>query len=168
MRKIVFFLAIIVSIHLSNFVFAQGGSSKGSVSSSTKTTTYKSSNELLTTLGVTTAQGMYMTYAAIGTLVDAYSKGAYEKDFAIQMITEYVALTNSVSQQLQKLLTTKSLDAADTKFVKEVLLTYTYLENEANAYKSYMETEEYQYVTKYSENREKAWAKISELLGFKK
>jgi hypothetical protein len=168
MRKIVFFLAIIVSIHLSNFVFAQGGSSKGSVSSSTKTTTYKSSNELLTTLGVTTAQGMYITYAAIGTLADAYSKGAYEKDFAIQMITEYVALTNSVSQQLQKLLTTKSLDAADTKFVKEVLLTYTYLENEANAYKSYMETEEYQYVTKYSENREKAWAKISELLGFKK
>jgi hypothetical protein len=168
MKKIVVFLAIITSINLNNPVLAQGGSSKGSVSNGTKTTTYKGSSELLTTLGVTTAQGMYITYAAIGTLADAYSKGAYEKDFAIQMIGEYIALTNSVNQQLQKLLDAKSLDAADTKFVKDVMLTYTYLENEANAYKSYMETEDYQYVTKYSDNREKAWAKISELLGFKK
>jgi hypothetical protein len=168
MKKTVIFLAIIISINLNNLVFAQGGSSKGSVSNGTKTTTYKSTNELLTTLGVTTAQGMYITYAAIGTLADAYSKGAYEKDFAIQMITEYVALTKSVNQQLQKLLDAKSLDVADTKFVKDVMLTYTYLENEASAYKNYMETEEPEYVTKYSENREKAWAKISELLGFKK
>ncbi|MCU0443294.1 MAG: hypothetical protein MUE85_00150 [Microscillaceae bacterium] len=168
MKKSLILWLFIASFGFIGEILAQGGGTKGSVSGGTKTNTYQSSNELLTTLGVTTAQGMYITYAAIGTLADAYSKGAYEKDFAIQMIGEYVALTNTVHKQLQKLLDSKTLDAADTKFIKDVLLTYGYLESEAGAYKSYMETDDYQYVTKYSENREKAWAKISELLGFKK
>jgi hypothetical protein len=163
MKHIIFtFLAFSILSSCFTPIFAQneGGSSK--------TSTYKgkSNDQLLSTIGTTTAQGLYITYGAIGTLADAYVKGIYEKEMTITMLNEYISLTNAVNNQLKKLLTTKSLTSQeDIKFINGVMEAYRYLEGEATSFKDYIDSNSQSSANAYDENRKKAWAKICELLG---
>lgn len=161
-HNILTLLAFITTLSFFSPILAQneGGSSKN-------TTTYKgkSNDQLLSTIGSTTAQGIYITYFAIGTLADSYTKGVYEKQTTLTILDSYISLTEAVNTQLKKVISTKSLTSQDDiKFVNGVMEAYRYLEAEANGFKSFIETGSQSYAKAYDENRKKAWAKICELL----
>lgn len=123
---------------------------------------------MLESLGVLSAQGIYLTYTSIGTVVDGYSKKAYEKDFASELVQEFVNLSNVAKEQMNKLLGSKAIQGEDIDYLTKLVATYELLIAEGNAFKNYLKTDEEKHIKIYHEKREKAWKNISELLGLNK
>lgn len=156
-----FILIPILLVFLISAAFAQGG---GSSSSSLSNKSNNDSDIILKTLGMSLGQGIYTTYASIGTIADAYAKGTYEDKFAQQMLMEYVQLSKLMSKQLGELSRSGKLNANDKSYVEEIIKTYDYLQYEAQGYHDYISSESSQDLNTYNTNREKAWANISRLL----
>ncbi len=123
---------------------------------------------LLETIGVLSAQGIYLTYTSIGTLADGHSKGTYKNDFAVKLLNEYNTLCRTSMKQLNKLLSSGVLGDPDIKFVSKLIQTYELLIGEANGYKNYILTGQRAHIKVYSEKRRAAWSNISDLLGLNK
>lgn len=131
------------------------------------TTAQAQNNEdlFLESIGAFTAQGMYLTYSAIGSLADSYENEVYDKDKTLRVLGEYLALAKVAREQLTKLLGEATLSANDSKFVTKCLQTYNYLVQEGEALKRYIETGNSTHVDTFHKNRKAAWANIQELLG---
>jgi hypothetical protein len=123
---------------------------------------------LLETIGVLSAQGVSLTYGAIGPVADGYAKKIYTKELTTQLLTEYATLSGTAVKQLEKLAASGVLTGEDVGYVNKLVATYNHLIAEANGYKNYVATGKQEHVKIYSEEREKAWAAISDLLGLKK
>ncbi|TAL34439.1 MAG: hypothetical protein EPN93_12000 [Spirochaetes bacterium] len=123
---------------------------------------------MLETIGTLSAQGVYLTYGAIGSVADGYAKKIYTKELTTQLLTEYATLSGSAAKQLEKLAASGALSAEDVGYVNKLVSTYNHLIAEANGYKNYVSTGKQEHVKVYSDEREKAWAAISDLLGLKK
>ena len=121
---------------------------------------------LLETCGVLSAQGIYVTYSAIGSLADGYASGVYDDEIATQMLDEYILMSESVNEQLNLLIRAGILSSEDIGFVVELNNVYQLLIAEAQAFSDYIKTKDQSYVYVYESNRKKAWNKIASLLGF--
>jgi len=144
-------------------VFAVSAQGSGSSSSLSKKNN-NNSDIVLKTLGMSLGQGVYTTFASIGTIADAYAKGAYEDSFAQQLLKEYIQLSKVMSQQLSELSRSGKLNANDKAYVQDVINTYNYLSYEAQGYHDYIASESSQDLNTYNTNRDKAWQNISRLL----
>ena len=120
---------------------------------------------LLETIGVLSAQGLYLTYTAIGTLADGYNKDLYEEEFMLQILQQYIELTKVAKDQMQSLLSTQTLTGEDIGFVNNIVTTYNLLLAEANAMRNYVLTGTQEHVDEFHKHRNAAWANISDLLG---
>jgi len=127
----------------------------------------KSTGLLLETIGVLSAQSIYLTYSSIGTMADGHANKTYKDDFALQMFSEYSSISTGAIKQLNKLLSSGVLTGQDIKFVSDLIATYELLISESNAYKNYVSTGNKDYLKVYSDKRKLAWKNISELLGLK-
>ncbi len=123
---------------------------------------------LLETIGVLSAQGVYLTYTSIGTLADGHAKGNYKDDFSVKLLNEYNALSRSSIKQLNKLLSSGVLGQTDVTFVAKLIQTFELLTAQSNGYKNYILTQNKAHLKVYSEKRREAWKNIAELLGLNK
>ena len=121
---------------------------------------------LLETCGVLSAQGIYVTYSAIGSLADGYASGVYDDETATQILGEYIIMSESVNEQLNLLIRTGILSSEDVGFVIELNNIYELLIAEAGAFSDFIRTKDESYIYVYDSNRTKAWNKIAELMGF--
>lgn len=120
---------------------------------------------LLETCGVLSAQGIYVTYYAIGSLADGYASGAYDDETATQILNEYIALTQLVNKQLNSLLRSEILSGSDIGAIVDLNNIYELLIAEAGAFSDFIRTKDESYIYVYDSNRTKAWNKIEELMG---
>ena len=121
---------------------------------------------LLETCGVLSAQGIYVTYSAIGSLADGYASDVYDDEMATQILSEYIVMSESVNEQLNLLIKTGILSSEDVGFVIELNNIYELLIAEAGAFSDFIRTKDESYIYVYDSNRTKAWNKIAELMGF--
>ena len=121
---------------------------------------------LLETCGVLSAQGIYLTFTSIGSATDGSATGTYEDDFSVELLSEYVFLSEVAKNQLSAVLTSGILAEEDVSYLASLITGYGYLISEANAYINFIQTGKYQYIEEYNEYRAYAWNLISELLDF--
>ena len=119
---------------------------------------------LLETCGILSVQGIYLTYTSIGGAADGNATGTYEDDFSVELLSEYVVLSEVAKNQLSTVLTSGILNEEDVSFLASLITGYGYLISEANAYINYIQTGKYKYIEKYNEYRTYAWNLMSELL----
>lgn len=122
---------------------------------------------LLETLGATTAQGLFLTHMAIGTLVDGYAAKAYDKEKAIQIMDAYIQISQSTKNGLNKLLTSHPLSDEDTRYLRRIISTYDLLIASAHDVKAFINTGNKSHIEAYTKDRDQAWGQISDLLGLK-
>jgi len=120
---------------------------------------------LLETVGALSAQGLYLTYSAIGSTLDSWSYGAYTDTETVDMILEYVGMCEAVSDQLQVLLDSNIMNSEDITYVSEIIDALAILVDEGDAAVDFIETGEESYLTRFEEKRQAAWDKIAYLLG---
>jgi hypothetical protein len=127
------------------------------------------SNEelLLETVGVLSAQGLYLTYTSIGSLADGHANKTYKKEFTVESLDKFVNLTKVAKEQLDKLLGSGAAKGADIEFINKLIATYDLLIAESNAYKNYCNTGAQEHLKIYDQKRNAAWKNIEELLGLK-
>ena len=134
------------------------------VSINTLSAQNNSINTLLETVGVLSAQGVYVTYTSIGALVDGYAYNVYDEDFTSELLSEYIYLSTGVNEQLNELLRKGDLHSDDIGFVIELNNIYELLISEADAYRKYIMTKDESYLHIYDDSRVRAWNKIALLL----
>lgn len=122
---------------------------------------------LLETIGATSAQGLFLTHMAIGTLADSYAKKAYNKQEALQIVDAYIQITQATKDKLNELLTTQSLSEEDTKGLRKIISIYDTLLASAQDVKAFINTGNKSHADAYTRDRDKAWKQISNLLGIK-
>jgi hypothetical protein len=122
---------------------------------------------LLETVGGLSAQGVYLTYVAIGSLADGYVYKAFNKKTTTSLLGEYIALSVNSQKLLQKLIDQKIVSGTDIQFTKELIATYSLLIQEAGAFSKYVSQEDANQAKIYDEKRKAAWKKISKLLNIK-
>ena len=121
---------------------------------------------LLETVGALSAQGIYLTYSAIGTIADGYAGGTYDADFADPFLTELITLSQNAKDQLTILLTSGILSSEDISYVAHLITGYNYLQSEAEAFSQFINTGDDKYIDEYGKYRVQAWDLISDLFGF--
>ncbi len=119
---------------------------------------------LLETIGVLSAQTLYLTYVSIGTLTDGHANGNYDDEFSKNALKEYQNMAVIAKDQLKKLLNSPAITGEDFIFIDEMASTLEILRAEAEGYASYIETGNVQYVDIYEKKRNEAWDKITKLL----
>ena len=125
----------------------------------------KNSDLLLETVGVLSAQGIYLTYASIGTIADGYVNKTYNSDFGFDMASELIILSQTAKEQLTLLLKSEILSSEDISFVAQLITGYGYLISQAEALIQIIKTDDKKYFNEFENYRLLAWDLISEMLG---
>ena len=120
---------------------------------------------MLETIGAFSAQGLYLTYSAIGTTIDAWSFDTYTDEDAVAMISEYVGMCEAVKDQLEILLDSDVMNNEDYSYVSEVNETFDLLIDQGEAAIDYINTYEDNYLDRFEVKRDAAWDMIAYLLG---
>jgi hypothetical protein len=116
----------------------------------------------LETIGAITAIAVYNTYIAIGAVADGYADEGYKPDYVNTLMEEQVSAMEGLTTQLHDLQTSGFItDPEDDAYIEEFVTVVGYLREEAEGLKKIVEGGGNDL---YEESREKAWAKISELL----
>ena len=134
------------------------------VSINTLSAQNNSINTLLETVGVLSAQGVYVTYTSIGALVDGYAYNVYDDDFTIEILSQYVVVSEAVNNQFNELLRKGDLHGDDIGLIIELNNIYELLISEADALRNFVMTKDKSYLHIYDNSRERAWNKIALLL----
>lgn len=119
------------------------------------------------TIGVLSAQGIFLTYVSIGTIADGYAAGTYDYATASDLLSSASNISRICRTQLESLSKAKSLQGDDIKYVYGLIEVYDLLIAQSDAYATYMETEKDEHREAYSVSRDKAWEKIAILLDIK-
>ncbi|MCZ8154668.1 MAG: hypothetical protein O9264_01005 [Leptospira sp.] len=122
---------------------------------------------LLETLGTVSAQGLYLTYMAIGSLADGFVSQAYDKDTTKTIMESYVGLASICKNQLAKLIREGGLSPDDRQILKEIEGTYEYLIKQGESILRFIETSETDELTHFETNRKEAGKRIDKLLNLK-
>lgn len=120
---------------------------------------------LLESIGVFSAQSVYLTYIAVGVMADAYGNKMYEKEFVQNSLSTYANLSSAAMGQLDKLASSGALTADDKNFVRSLKETYGLLGSEIKGYLAYMDSNSDSDFNLYDNSRVKAWENIKKLLG---
>ncbi len=129
-----------------------------------KVETSNASNVLLESLGTVAAQGLYLTYMAIGSLSDGFVAQSYDKETTKSIMTSYVNLTTVCKNQLSKLLKEGELSTEDKQIVKSMETTYGFLILQGQAILDFIETGDQRHLETFESNRKEAGRRIEKLL----
>lgn len=122
----------------------------------------------LETIGSLSAQGILITYLAVGVLGDGYEKNVYEKEFLLTLLTQIINVTEAIKKQMNKLQSSGMAPGeSNIKYLYELSETYDLLMEQSLAFKSYVTTGNPEHVTVFHEKRTAAWKKIANLLDIK-
>ena len=138
------------------------------VNATARGTSARQKTVLLKTIGVLSAQSVYLTYTSIGSCADGHAKGNYKDDFAARLLKEYNVFNKASIKQLNSLLSSGVLGSQDVQFVSKLIETFELLQAQANGYRNYILTRKLAHKRIYSRKRKQAWRNISELLGLNK
>ncbi|MCE3225716.1 MAG: hypothetical protein K0S32_267 [Bacteroidetes bacterium] len=128
----------------------------------------KAKDAALETLGATSAMLLYNTYICIGSIADGYDKVS-TKETVSTLLGEQSNGINVIVTNYKKLLDSGFLESEDDKaFIRKAIKCAGHLQEEANAFKNYVETKNKSDITKYDTARNNAWSIIEDLLGLKK
>jgi len=148
-KKLVTFTAVLLLVSMSSMLYAYDDDTQ----------------VMLETIGAFCAQGLYLTYSAIGTTIDAWSFDTYTDEDAVAMISEYVGMCEAVKEQLEILLDSGVMNTEDDTYVSEVNETFDLLVAQGNAAIDYINTYEESYLDRFEVKRNAAWDMIAYLLG---
>ena len=121
----------------------------------------------LETIGVLSAQSLYLTYTSIGTTADGYAKETYDKETATTLIKTYQGLAAGAKDQLNKLLSEDAVAEKEVEALNSIIEGFDLLDAEAAAYLNYIKTGNKKQLNTFTTKKEKAWAFISEFMGLK-
>ncbi|TGL55872.1 hypothetical protein EHQ58_18265 [Leptospira ognonensis] len=119
---------------------------------------------LLESLGTVAAQGLYLTYMAIGSLSDGFVSQSYDKDTTKTIMTSYVNLSTVCKNQLGKLLREGELSNEDKQIIKNIETTYGYLILQGQAILDFIDTGDTNHLNAFETNRKEAGRRIDKLL----
>ncbi len=110
---------------------------------------------------------IYNTYLSIGAIADSYVNEVYDADRVKDLMSEQMAMLESVIDMLSKCTTVKSdgLTNDDVLFVEELIDCMKSLQKEAQGLSDYAVTGSEEAQNRYNINRDKAWQQISDILG---
>ena len=121
---------------------------------------------LLEALGVFSGVGVYMSHAAVGSLVDAHEGGIYDREMTLGVIGEYIALNQSVVDYLTYLTSVETLDPDDVKVMSKLRVAYMLINEQLMAYAAYLHTNSQSELDTYAAKRDEAWGVIADIYGF--
>ncbi|MBN2789194.1 MAG: hypothetical protein JXR69_03315 [Candidatus Delongbacteria bacterium] len=133
--------------------------------SSYSQSSYKQTNTLLETIGTLSAQSAFMSYTSIGALSDGYIYGAYTDETTITLSAVYMSFATTTKDQLYLLISSGTLSDDDLKFVSELIECFNMIIAQTEAFGNYVSSKDDSYAVIYENNRQKAWSKISNILG---
>ncbi len=119
-------------------------------------------------IGASGGSNLYLTYLSIGVIADAHTKELYDKEQTVSFVNSIIAQAKVQKDYLDKLAKSKDVKPADAVFLKKMIDCYTLLMDEGKFLVEYVNTGAEASLTAYDEKRVKAWALISDLLGFAK
>jgi hypothetical protein len=119
---------------------------------------------LLETLGTVSAQGLYLTYMAMGSLADGFVSQSYDKETTKTIMTSYVNLTTVCRNQLVKLLKEGELSTEDKQVIKDIEVTYGHLILQGQAILDFINTSDTKHLNVFENNRKEAGRRIDKLL----
>ena len=122
----------------------------------------------LETIGALGGSNLYLTYLSIGVIADAHTKEVYDKEQTVSFVNSIIAQAKVQKDYMDKLIKSKEISETDAVFLKKMMDCYTLLMDEGKFLVEYVNTGKEASLTAYDAKREKAWALISELLGFDK
>ncbi len=134
--------------------FTSGGQGKG-----------QNQQIMLETIGQLSAQAVYLSYLATGTIADGHAKQIYDNDTAIELLSKIVILAQQTPQQLDKLMASGALGGEDIVYVNDLIQTMHLLAAQAGAYRNYITSRNQAHLQVFSSKRKEAWEKIRILLG---
>lgn len=121
----------------------------------------------LETIGAASGLLLYNTYLAIGTISDAYKGECYDAELASELAREQINSIDFLIKQYKTLLASGFVESQEDKsYISEMVVTFGYLKNEATHINAYIQSGAESDLEKYEYNRNEAWKKISQLLGF--
>ncbi|NLV66617.1 MAG: hypothetical protein GXY14_02970 [Spirochaetes bacterium] len=120
----------------------------------------------LETIGSSIASNLYLTYISLGVLGDSFTKEVYDKEQTINLASIIVSQSKVQKEQMARLIKSIEVQESDKEFIKSVITCYQYLIDEGTFMIDFINTNNEESLKKYDENRQKAWALISNLLGF--
>jgi len=133
------------------------------ISSFTPLSFAQGKDKALVTIGAVSGVALYNTYIAIGAVGDAYSGEVYKSDYVVELMDEQVNSLSEVQKSYNELLKSKFLeDPADIDYIKKIVKTFGYLEDEARGLKQIANGGD---TDLYDKSRTKSWDSISDLLG---
>ena len=118
----------------------------------------------LNSIGVFSAQAIYLTYTSLTTLADRYDLGDFGDDEAVQEVEVYIKFARQSSDELEKLLNQGAVSGEDIAFLNDMAAGFDLLSAEANSLKSFINTDQQEHMDNFEKNRTSAWDKISKLL----
>ena len=127
------------------------------------------SSEVLTSFGGLSTIAIYNTYLSIGAVADGYSSGQYDAEYVQTLMNEQISMADTIIGMFDNALadnSAASFDENDRYFVGELKVVFGFLKEEAAGLRDYTINEDEVSHAKFSDNRNNAWDKISELLGF--
>lgn len=122
----------------------------------------------LETIGASGGSNLYLTYLSIGVIADAHTKEVYDKEQTISFVNSITAQAKVQKDYLEKLAKSKEVTPSDAVFLKKMIDCYVLLMDEGKFLVEYVNTGNEASLTAYDAKRVKAWALISDLLGFAK
>ncbi|HQO41173.1 MAG TPA: hypothetical protein PK986_11935, partial [Spirochaetota bacterium] len=88
------------------------------------------------------------------------------KEQTINLASIIVSQSKVQKEQMARLIKSIEVQESDKEFIKSVITCYQYLIDEGTFMIDFINTNNEESLKKYDENRQKAWALISNLLGF--
>jgi hypothetical protein len=141
------------------------GSAPAATATTVAETAPRPSNErMLETLGGLSAAHLYQSYLNIGLLADSVESAAYTEAQANSMLTTVSSLMDMVDRQLDKL-TKGELSKDDKLEVERIRGLSQLLRAQITVLRAYWRTGDAREAKRYHEVREKAWTRLSEVLG---
>ena len=121
---------------------------------------------LLEALGVFSGVGTYMTYAAIGSLVDGHQAGLYSDELTGDLLFEYLSYTMAISIYLDGFAQNEAIDADDRELMGHLNKGYKLMIDQLNAYRNYMDKDDSALLETYKTKRLECWNVINAIYGY--
>jgi len=121
---------------------------------------------VLTTLGYTTGESLFVTHMAVGTLADAVGTKTYTAEQATSFVDTYINITRGLRAQMTKLAGT-GLRKDDAQFVQDTIRTADEVVVESNDLKKYIASRSQADAEAYDNDRKQALKEIKALLSIK-
>jgi hypothetical protein len=121
------------------------------------------SEPVLTLVGGLTSAHLYQSYLNVGLLADSVAKGVYKPEEGKELLDTVGKVIDTVERQLA-LLPEDELQPEEKKRLDKVRSVLSLLRSEMKELKSYWDTGEEEYVTKFQKIHKSVWTELEKML----